>query len=126
MGDRPGRPAPKTSESPSGGGEPPLEGYAGHFSLATAVEAHRVETLVQVTVSAGHPSRLVLDFTDHDSVLTDARVLLCGHIGAEELLELGYTGPIARRPRLAPFAPSTASRRADAVRPTTGGDARTP
>ena len=28
-------------------------------------------------------------------------VLLCGHIGALQLLELGYTGPLAKRPRLA-------------------------
>ena len=34
-------------------------------------------------------------------MLTDARVLLCGHIGALELVELGYTGPLAMRPRLA-------------------------
>jgi hypothetical protein len=34
-------------------------------------------------------------------VLTDACVLLSGHIGALQLLELGYTGPLAKRPRLA-------------------------
>jgi hypothetical protein len=76
--------------------------YAGHFSLAMAVEAHPAETLVQVTVSAGQPSRLVLDFDDQQQVQTDARVLLCGHIGAEELRELGYIGPLAKRPQLAP------------------------
>jgi hypothetical protein len=59
----------------------PLDGYAGHFSLATAVEAHPAESLVQ---------RLALNFSDHQEVLTDARVLLCGHIGALELVELGY------------------------------------
>jgi hypothetical protein len=96
-----------------------VDGCAGHFSLATAVEAHPAETLVQVTVSARHPSRLVLDFSDQQQVLTDARVLLCGHIGAVELLDLGYTGPLAMRPRLAAGARSKASRRADAARPTT-------
>jgi hypothetical protein len=44
-----------------------LDGYAGHFSLATDVEAHPAETLVQVTVSAS-PSWLVLDFSDHQQV----------------------------------------------------------
>jgi hypothetical protein len=91
-----------------------LDGYAGDFSLATAVEAHPVETLVRVTVSALQPSELVLEFSDHQHVRTDARVLLCGHVGAEELLELGYTGPIARRPRLAARGRSKASGRADA------------
>ena len=28
-------------------------------------------------------------------------MLLCGHIGALQLLELGYTGPLVKRPRLA-------------------------
>jgi hypothetical protein len=87
-----------------------VDGYAGDFSLATPVETHPAGTLVQVTVSALHPSRLVLDFSDHQ-VLTDACVLLCGHIGALELLELGYTGPLVRRPRLAACARSKASRR---------------
>jgi hypothetical protein len=73
----------------------------GLFSLATPVAGHAVGTLVQVTVSRPDPSRLVLDFSDHDPVLTDACVLLCGHTGALELLELGYTGPLVRRPRLA-------------------------
>ncbi len=77
-----------------------MHGYAGHFSLATRVEGHPAGTLVQVTVSALDPSRLVLDFSDHE-VLTDACVLLCGSIGALVLLELGYTGPLIRRPRLA-------------------------
>jgi hypothetical protein len=77
-----------------------VDGHAGLFSLATAVQGHPAGTLVQVTVSVPDPSRLVLDFSHHQ-VLTDARVLLCGHIGALELLELGYTGPLARRPRLA-------------------------
>jgi hypothetical protein len=77
-----------------------VDGHAGDFSLGTPVEEHPAGTLVQVTVSGLHPSRLMLDFSDHQ-VLTDARVLLCGHIGALELLELGYTGPLVRRPRLA-------------------------
>lgn len=77
-----------------------LDGYAGDFSLATPVEGHPAGTLVHVTFSALHRSRLVLDFSDHHQVLTDACVLLCGHIGALELLELGYAGPLVRRPRL--------------------------
>ena len=56
---------------------------------------------MEVTVSVPNPSRLVLDFSNHQQVLTDACVLLCGHIGALQLLELGYTGPLAKRPRLA-------------------------
>jgi hypothetical protein len=80
--------------------ESTVESYAGLFSLAIPVEGHRVGTLVQVTVSARHPSGLVLDFSDRHQVLADARVLLCGHIGARVLLELGYTGPLARRPRV--------------------------
>jgi hypothetical protein len=92
-----------------------VDGYAGDFSLATPVEGHPAGTQVQVTVSALHPSRLLLDFSDHQQVLTDACVLLCGHIGALELLELGYTGPLARRPRLAAWAPSNASHADDAV-----------
>jgi hypothetical protein len=78
-----------------------LDAYAGLFSLVTAVEGHPAGTLVQVTVSAPNPSELVLNLSDARHVLTDARVLLCGHIGALELLEQGYTGPLARRPRLA-------------------------
>jgi hypothetical protein len=77
-----------------------VDGYPGLFSLAAAVDGHPAGTLVQVTVSVPNPSRLVLDFSNHQ-VLTDACVLLCGHIGALALLELGYTGPLARRPRLA-------------------------
>ena len=88
-----------------------LDGYAGDFSLATPVDGHPAGTLVQGTASALHPSRLVLDFSDHDQVLTDARVLLCGHIGALGLLELGYAGPLVRRPRLGACARSKASRR---------------
>ena len=93
-----------------------LDGYAGDFSLATSVEAHPAETLVRVTVSTRQPSGLMLEFSDHQQVRTDARVLLCGHVGAEELLELGYTGPLARRPRLAAPGGSKASGRADASR----------
>ena len=77
-----------------------LDGYAGPFSLATPVEGHRPGTLVQVTVSVPNPSQLVLDFSSHQ-VLTDARVLLCGSIGSLVLLDLGYTGPLVRRPLLA-------------------------
>jgi hypothetical protein len=88
-----------------------VHGYAGDFPLAIPVEGHPAGTLVQVTVSALHPTRLVLDFSDHHQVLTDACVLLCGHIGALDLLELGYTGPLVRRPRLAGSARSKASRR---------------
>jgi hypothetical protein len=90
-----------------------LDGYAGDFSLATSVDAHPAETLVRVTVSALQPSGLMLEFSDHQQVQTDARVLLCGHVGAEELLELGYTGPLAKRPRLAAREQSKASGRAD-------------
>jgi hypothetical protein len=78
-----------------------VDGYAGLFSLAAPVERHPAGTLVEVTVSVPNPSRLVLDFSNHQQVLTDACVLLCGHIGALQLLELGYTGPLAKRPRLA-------------------------
>jgi hypothetical protein len=88
-----------------------VDGYAGRFSLATPVEGRRAGTAVQVTVSAPDPSRLVLDFSDHHQVLTDACVLLCGHTGALELLELGYTGPLARRPRLAAARPKASARR---------------
>ena len=95
-----------------------MDGHAGEFSLATPVEGHPAGTLVQVTVSAAHPSRLALNFSDHDPVLTNACALLCGHTGALELLELGYTGPLVRRPRLAAVASSNASG-ADAARPTT-------
>ena len=77
-----------------------MDGYAGLFSLATAVYGHAAGTQVRVTVSGPNPSRLVLDFSNDRRVLTDARVLLCGHVGALELVELGYTGPLARRPRL--------------------------
>jgi hypothetical protein len=94
-----------------------VDGHAGDFSLATPVEGHSAGTLVQVSVSAAHPSRLVLTFSDHDPVLTNACALLCGHIGALELLELGYTGPLVRRPRLAAVAPSNVCG-ADAARHT--------
>jgi hypothetical protein len=67
-----------------------VDGYAGDFSLATPVEGHPAGTLVQVTVPARHPSRLVLDFSDHQALM-DARVL--GHIGVLELLELGLHRP---------------------------------
>jgi hypothetical protein len=96
-----------------------VDGYAGLFLIATPVEGHHPGTVVQVTVSAPQPSRLVLDFGADHQVLTDARVLLCGHIGALELLELGYTGPLSTRPRLAASARSEASRRAEDARPTT-------
>ena len=94
-----------------------MDDYAGLFSLASGVEGHRAGTLVQVTVSAVHPSRLVLNFSDHDKVLADACVLLCGHIGTLVLLELGYTGPLSTRPQMTAGAGSD-SRRADAARTT--------
>jgi hypothetical protein len=34
--------------------------------------------------------------------VTDACVFRCGHIGALQLLELGYTGPLAKRTRWQP------------------------
>ena len=77
-----------------------MGGYAGRFSLATPVEGHPAETLVQVTVSVGNPSQLVLAFSKQQQVLTDARVLLCGSIGTLVLRDLGYTGPLVGRPRL--------------------------
>ena len=86
-----------------------VDGRAGAFSLATRVEGYPVGALVQVTVSAAHPARLLLDFGDQHPMLTDACVLLCGHIGALELLQRGYTGPLVRRPRLAACARSKAS-----------------
>ena len=82
-----------------------MNGETGAFPLATPVEGHAAGTLVQVTVAAVHPSQLALDFSDHE-VMTDAAVLLCGHTGARELLERGYTGPLAIRPRLATPSPS--------------------
>jgi hypothetical protein len=78
-----------------------VDGYAGRFALATQVEGHPAGTLVQVTVSALDPSRLLLDFSDDHEVLTDACVILCGSIGTLVLLERGYTGTLVRRPRLA-------------------------
>jgi hypothetical protein len=96
-----------------------VDGDAGGFFLATSVEGHAAETLVQVIVSADHPSQLALDFSDHHQVLTDACVLLCGHTGALKLLELGYTGPLAIRPRLAARSGSKPHDDADAARSTT-------
>lgn len=78
-----------------------MDGRPGLFSLAARVEGHPAGTLVQVTVSV--PSQLLLDSSNHQQVLTDACVLLYGHIGALALLELGYTGPLAGRPRLAAY-----------------------
>jgi hypothetical protein len=91
-----------------------VDGHAGEFSLGTPLEGHPAGTLVQVTVSAADPSRLALNFSDHHPVLTNACALSCGHVGALELLELGYTGPLVRRPRLAAIAHSNASHPADA------------
>jgi hypothetical protein len=96
-----------------------VDGHAGEFSLATPVEGHPAGTLVQVTVSAAHPSRLALNFGDHHAVLSNACALLCGHVGALELLKLGYRGPLVRRPRLAAIGPSNASDAADAGSHTT-------
>jgi hypothetical protein len=42
-------------------------------------------------------------------VLTDACVLLCGHVGTLALLKLGYTGPLVRWSRLAGGAWSKAT-----------------
>ena len=77
-----------------------MGGYAGLFSLATPVEGHPAETLVQVTVSVPNPSQLVLVFSNQHQALTDARVLLCGSVGTLVLRDLGYTGPLVKRPRL--------------------------
>jgi hypothetical protein len=96
-----------------------VDGDAGGFFLATSVEGHAAQTLVQVTVSADHPSQLALDFGDHHQVLTDACVLLCGHTGTLKLLELGYTGPLAIRPRLAARSGSRPPDDAGAARSTT-------
>lgn len=71
------------------------------LSLVAPVEGHAVGTLVHVTLCVPDHSRLVLEFDDHNHVVTDACVLLCGHVGALKLRELGYTGPFIRRPRLA-------------------------
>ena len=46
-------------------------------------------------------------------------LMLYGHVGALELLELGYTGSLVRWPRLAAIAPSNASHAADAGSHTT-------
>ena len=77
-----------------------MVGYAGRFSLAAPVEGHPAGTVVQVTVSVPNPSQVVLAFSDQHQVLTDACVLLCGSIGSLVLLDLGYTGPLVRRPQL--------------------------
>jgi hypothetical protein len=96
-----------------------VDGHGGEFSLATPVEGDPAGTLVQVTVSAAHPSRLALNFSGQHPALSNACALLCGHVGALELLELGYRGPLVRRPRLAAIAPSNASHAADAGSHTT-------
>jgi hypothetical protein len=77
-----------------------VDDYAGVFSLATPVEGHPAETLVQVTVSVPDTSQLVLAFSNKHQVLTDACVLLCGSVGTLVLRDLGYTGPLIKRPRL--------------------------
>jgi len=81
------------------------------FPLAWPVGGHAVGTLVYVTLCVTDHSRLKLDFGDQNQVVTDACVLLCGHVGTLKLIELGYTGPLIRRPRLA--AVETAVRQAD-------------
>ena len=43
----------------------------------------------------------MLHFSNHDEVVTDACVLLCGSVGELILLDLGYTGPLVKRPLLA-------------------------
>jgi hypothetical protein len=78
-----------------------MDRYAGDFSLATSVEGHPSGTLAHVSVSARHPTRVTLDFSDRHPALTDATVLLSGDTGAVKLRELGYTGPLTKRPRLA-------------------------
>jgi hypothetical protein len=89
----------KTSKPGSGDEMNELDCYAGLFSLATDVKGRTAGTLVRVTVSGAHPSQLVLDLSSHQA-LTDARVLLCGSIGSLVLRDLGYTGPLVRRPQL--------------------------
>jgi hypothetical protein len=86
-----------------------VDDYAGDFSLAIAVEGHPAGTLVHVTVSTRHPTQVVLDFSEQEHVLTDACVLLCGSVGAVRLLELGYTGPLAERPRLVAWEATAAT-----------------
>ncbi len=78
-----------------------MHGFAGDFCLAAGLEGHPAGTLVPVSVSARDRSRLVLHFSDHHEVQADACVLLCGSVGELVLLELGYGGPLVRRPRLA-------------------------
>ena len=78
-----------------------MHGDAGDFCLAAGLEGQPPGTLVRVTISALDRSRLVLHFSNHHDVQTDACVLLCGSVGELVLLELGYTGPLVRRPRLA-------------------------
>ena len=43
----------------------------------------------------------MLHFSNHEEVVTDACVLLCGSVGELILLDLGYTGPLVTRPLLA-------------------------
>ena len=78
-----------------------MDAYAGEFSLATAVRGHRAGTLVRVAVSSSDSARLLLEFSTEQQVLTDACALLCGHSGTRQLVELGYSGPLIRRPPLA-------------------------
>ena len=78
-----------------------MDQFAGDFSLVTRVAGHRPGTRVRVTISARDRARLVLEFSNHQQVLADACVLLCGSVGALRLLELGYTGELIERPRLA-------------------------
>jgi hypothetical protein len=96
-----GRTTATTTLEPVSGRVKTVDGYAGEFELAIAVEGHSAGAPVRVTVSALHPSLLVLDFSDDHQVLRDACVLLCGHVGTLTLLELGYTGPLVRRPLMA-------------------------
>ncbi len=78
-----------------------MHDYAGDFCLAAGLEGRPAGTPVRVSVSALDRSRLVLHFSNHHQVLADACVLLCGSVGELVLLELGYTGPLIRWPRLA-------------------------
>jgi hypothetical protein len=102
----------------SGKGCEPRERYAGEFPLAVPVEGQRTGALVFVSVSADQASQLLLKSSSGPQVLTDADVLLCGHVGALELRELGYTGPLTRRPRLAHVHDQTLPVAADAPPPT--------
>ena len=79
-----------------------MHSYVGDFCLAAGLEGHAAGTLVRVSVSARDRARVVLHFDNHDDVVTDACVLLCGSVGELVLLNRGYNGPLVTRPLLAP------------------------